>query len=87
MVARDKVLRKLKSLNSDKTAEVDQVAAHALKMCAEAVSGPLAFIFDKSINESMLPVEWKHAMSGLFSFSATDGSRADPLHTIFERIG
>ena len=61
VVTRDKVLRKLKNLNSDKTAGVDQVASHALKMCAEAVSGPLALIFAKSINESTLPVEWKEA--------------------------
>ena len=54
-------MHKLKNLNSDKTAGVDQVAAHALKMCADAVSGPLALTFAKSINESTLPAEWKEA--------------------------
>ena len=51
------VLRKLKSLNSDKTAGADQVPTHALKMCAEALAGPLAQIFRRSLESSSLPIE------------------------------
>lgn len=61
VVTRDKVFLKLKNLNSDKTAGVDQMPAHALKMCAEALAGPLALIFKHSLRDASLPSEWRTA--------------------------
>ncbi|RNA20336.1 RNA-directed DNA polymerase from mobile element jockey-like [Brachionus plicatilis] len=39
VVTPEKVLAKLKNLNSDKSAGVDQIGTHPLKMCAESLKG------------------------------------------------
>ncbi|RMZ93694.1 RNA-directed DNA polymerase from mobile element jockey [Brachionus plicatilis] len=44
VVTPDMVLKKLRILNSDKSAGVDQVNTHALKTCAESLAGPLSFV-------------------------------------------
>ncbi|RNA34612.1 hypothetical protein BpHYR1_019673, partial [Brachionus plicatilis] len=59
IVTPGKVMAKLKNLSSDKSAGIDQVATHALKMCAEVLAGPLATIFVESLRSSTLAVEWK----------------------------
>ena len=48
-------------LNSDKSAGVDQVNTHALKMCAEPLAGPLSFVFKQSLILSEVPTDWKIA--------------------------
>lgn len=61
IVTTEKVTKKLSNLCSDKTAGVDQVHPHVLKMCANTLSEPLALILAKSIIESTLPSEWIEA--------------------------
>ena len=58
---KDKVLKKLKALDSSKSPGPDGLHAKVLTELADELAGPLTIIFNKSIQEGLLPTEWKTA--------------------------
>ena len=58
---KEKVLKKLKNIDSSKSGGPDGIRANVLKELAEELSEPLACLFSKSMAEGKLPATWKDA--------------------------
>ena len=71
------VLKVLQSLDGSSAAGPDGIHPMLLKECAEVLALPLALIFQGSLDESVLPVEWKISqVSPIFK----SGSKGNPLN-------
>ena len=55
----DKLLEKLSELDSSSSPGPDGIHPMVLKACAQVLTLPLCLIFRKSLNESVLPDDWK----------------------------
>ncbi len=55
------VLKKLKEVKNCKSAGPDRIYPRILKETAEAICGPLAIMFNKSMQEGQVPQGWKEA--------------------------
>jgi hypothetical protein len=60
-ITSDMVLKKLKKLKIHKSAGPDGLHPRILRETAEVICIPLATIFNKSLQESILPQQWKDA--------------------------
>ena len=60
-ITQEKVLKKLKQLDTTKSPGPDGFHARFLNELAEELSEPLALIFSKSLEEGSLPTTWKDA--------------------------
>ena len=58
----DFVYNQLKTLNSKKSSGLFDIPVQPLKDGAEALVGPLMLLMNRTINEGMLPADWKHAI-------------------------
>ena len=58
---KDKVLKKLLNINPSKSSGPDGISAKLLKELAVELSGPIATLFQKSMDEGRLPSIWKKA--------------------------
>ena len=72
----DKVYKKLKCLKKNKSAGPDGFHPRVLWECADTLKVPLALIFNKSLNESKLPSEWK--FGNVKALYKNKGRRNDP---------
>ncbi|XP_072025359.1 uncharacterized protein [Amphiura filiformis] len=61
VITNDCVKEKLKGLDSSKAAGPDQIPPSVLKECAEELCTPLAYIFNKSLAEGIVPADWRIA--------------------------
>ena len=61
VVTPEKVVEKLEELQRYKSCGSDGIHSYVLKETAEAMSVPLALIFQKSLDEGVCPEEWKCA--------------------------
>ena len=57
----EEVLKKLKMLKEDKACGPDEIGPKLLKECADVLALPLQIIFAKSLEEGILPDDWKRA--------------------------
>jgi len=55
------MLNKLLKLQEDEAQGPDDIHPAVLRNCAEAVSKPLSMIYNKSLEEGVLPDDWKAA--------------------------
>ena len=55
------VQARLSELNVEKSMGPDQIPACVLKNCKHELATPLALLFNKSIEESALPQDWRDA--------------------------
>ena len=60
-VTPNEVLEELKQLNLDKAAGPDGIPTILLKKCAEQLAIPLSTLFQKTLDESKIPNDWKKA--------------------------
>ena len=58
---KDKVLKKLKDINSAKAGGPDGIQAAVLKELCNELCEPLSILFQKSMEEGKLPADWKDA--------------------------
>ena len=56
-----KVCKALKDLKSKKATGVDGIPGRLLKDGADALASPLSVIFNLTIQQNVIPVEWKKA--------------------------
>ena len=61
LISRVDIVLRLKSLDPDKSAGVDNVTQQVLKNCAEQLAGVLEIIYEKSSSEGVIPDEWREA--------------------------
>jgi hypothetical protein len=61
-VTREKVLKLLRNLKTDKSPGLDAMHPRILKELAETISTPLTYIFQKSVSSGQLPRQWKDAV-------------------------
>ena len=61
IISEDSVLKKLKVLNPDKSHGLDGWHPLFLKCLADDLARPLSILFQKSLNEGILPSEWLQA--------------------------
>lgn len=61
MIDYEDVLEKLLALNSSKSPGPDGLHPRVLKELANELAEPLALVFQKSLNEGILPSDWKEA--------------------------
>lgn len=74
-LARDAVIKKLEKLERHKAIGVDGVSPYVLRECAEAFATPLLIIFERSMEEGVVPSSWREAnVTPIFK----KGSRLDP---------
>ena len=67
IIKEEQVVKSLKQLQIDKSPGPDGIHPQFLKNTAESISYPLCKIFNKSINQEMVPDEWKKArISAIF---------------------
>ena len=67
----------IEALDSSSAAGADNVHPHFLKSCAQSVSLPLVLIFQRSLSEGALPVEWRIAkVVPIFK----KGQKSEPLN-------
>ena len=55
------VAKKIKATKDNKSPEVDRIPPQLLMETAEQISIPLARVFNLSLKEGVVPVEWKEA--------------------------
>ena len=55
------VLAKLKLIKPNKAEGPDEIYARVLRECEKELCGPLAIIFNKSLTEAKIPLDWKSA--------------------------
>ncbi len=55
------VVKKLEELKEDKSPGIDQVHLHVLRECKNEMAIPLLTIFQKSLEEGVIPDDWKLA--------------------------
>ena len=60
-IKEEQVKEKLKNLNPTKSPGPDKLFPRVLKEISEQLAGPLTILFNKSIQESTLPEDWKLA--------------------------
>lgn len=61
------VQRALLGLDCKKSAGPDQIEPYFLKIAANMISGPIAYIFNLSLNSGSIPKAWKSAIGSLKS--------------------
>lgn len=61
-ISRSEVLKALKNLDIKKSAGSDEVEPYFLKVAAEIIAGPLAYIFNLSLEQNVVPDVWKSAL-------------------------
>lgn len=61
IITEDDVLKKLKSMNPNKSAGPDQIPPRILKELSEVLAKPLTILFKLSLQSGKLPEEWKTA--------------------------
>ena len=71
------VLREVKSLDVNSSMGIDGVHPRLLSRCASSLSAPLSLIFNSSLREGMLPLEW---LSSSIAPIYKKGARTDPLN-------
>jgi Reverse transcriptase (RNA-dependent DNA polymerase)/Endonuclease-reverse transcriptase len=70
-----KVIAKIKDLRADSAAGPDEIHPRLLKETMYEVAGPLATLFNRSMDENYIPRDWKSAIvTPIFK----KGSRSDP---------
>ena len=63
IVTPEVVASKINNMNENKSPEVDGLSPKILKETVEQISKPLAHVFNMSLQEGMVPLEWKEANS------------------------
>ena len=77
LIGLDYVHGAIEALDSSSAAGADNVHPHFLKSCAQSVSLPLVLIFQRSLSEGALPVEWRIAkVVPIFK----KGQKSEPLN-------
>ena len=61
-ITEEEVSRELRSLNPDKASGPDGVQNTVLKECAKHLAKPLCILFNKSMENGQLPLDWKRAI-------------------------
>ena len=61
------VANKINNMKENKSPGVDGIAPKILKETVEQICTPLAHVFNKSLQEAILPLEWKEANIFLYS--------------------
>ena len=61
MITRDRVKKKLLALKPKSAPGPDKISPAVLHSMAEVLSGPLASIFAKCLEEGVVPADWKLA--------------------------
>ena len=61
VLSEDIVRNKLQNLSVNKSVGVDGIAPRVLFECASIISKPLSFIFRKSLDEGVVPPDWRRA--------------------------
>ena len=52
---------KINNMREDKSSGVDRISPKILKETVEQISTPLAHVFNMSLQEAIVPLEWKEA--------------------------
>jgi hypothetical protein len=74
-VTDENILKELSTLKENKAPGVDNMHPKLLRECANEIARPLCIIFNKSLNESKVPLDWKRAnVTPIFK----KGSKKDP---------
>ena len=61
VITPDMILAKLKNMKDNKLPGVDRISPKMLKEIAEEISVPLAIVFNLSIQDGIVPLEWEIA--------------------------
>ena len=61
VVTPEVVASKIKNMKENKSPVVDGISPKILKETAEQISTPLAHVFNMSLQEGIVPLEWKEA--------------------------
>ena len=61
VVTPDVVASKINSMKENKSPGVDGISPKILKETVEQISSPLAHVFNMSLQEGIVPLEWKEA--------------------------
>ena len=73
----ERVQKSIKSMKPNKAAGVDELVSSFIKGCAPGVLQPLVSLFQKSLSETRVPLDWKIAnVTAIFK----KGSRGDPAN-------
>ena len=62
MITRDKVLKKLKSIKTNKSPGPDRMHPRVLHEIADSIVDPITHIYCTSLKTMTLPAEWRHAI-------------------------
>ena len=60
-INKDKVLRLIRALDSEKAGRCDNISVHMIKICDASIVAPLCFIFEKSLETGTYPSVCKKA--------------------------
>ena len=61
-ISQEEVKKKLSEIDPNKSMGPDNLHPHILKQLHKVIAEPLSLIFNKSIKEGVVPVDWKHAV-------------------------
>ena len=60
-IDREKVLRLIRSLDTNKARGCDDISSSMIKMCDESIVEPLCLIFEECLESGAYPPQWKKA--------------------------
>ena len=60
-ISRERILKVIQNLKTNKSPGIDKIHPRVLKEVAEVISHPITLIYEKSLEESELPRQWKDA--------------------------
>ena len=77
-VTKNGVVKLLKDLDPFKASGPDQIGARILKESADQVADGLVLLFNASLNQGKIPIDWKHAIvSPIFKGGNKNRSKAE----------
>ena len=75
-ITEDKVNKRLKNINPNKATGPDNLPGRVLKELHDIIAAPLSIIFQKSLDESLLPEEW--LIGEISPIYKNKGAKSDP---------
>ncbi|XP_066923740.1 uncharacterized protein [Clytia hemisphaerica] len=61
VITKNGIIKPLKDLNPHKASGPDGIGARVLKECADQLADSLVLIFNASLKQGRIPIDWKHA--------------------------
>ena len=77
-ITEDKVNKRLKNINPNKATGPDNLPGRVLKELHDIIAAPLSIIFQKSLDESLLPEDW--LIGEISPIYKNKGAKSDPTN-------